>query len=204
MQYLEQKSKWERENTGNYVYLQFHNGGVYYFIKENDFVYSLRFGNAYSLESLKSKNDWNDFGYIRFGLEKDYLIESRFEEIQSILWEKLWDGTPLQRYNKSEQYSIEIVYNQKYGYPMMISHILHDKQGKPIPSSSASCMLDTSWHTSSIRLKMLPKDLQYDKEILQNILNEIKKYYKKAYPDVELVEKVGGGSIEGRVLCVIK
>lgn len=121
MQYLEQRSKWEKVNTGTYV-LRYSDTcllSAYYFIRSNRVVYLLRDGNPFNGKYL-IKSEWIK-RYIRGGFcsgfrdVNDILIEKRFDEVLSVLWLKLWDKTIFEQ--KGLHYPVEIGYDKRYGYP---------------------------------------------------------------------------------------
>jgi len=206
MQYLEQKSKWDKLNTGTYVYFS-PRISSYYFIKNNNLVKTMRSGNPYKPKFVKNLNQsfiWDkakESKYLScYFKNNEYLIEKRFDAVwRFILIEKLtgsyasltkcnfhFSFSDLFRRNNDDSY--EIGYNQKYGYPMII-----DNRSAIIPSSS-----------DAQALIMLPQGTQYTNKVLKQILD----YYehknlmldKYKIPKVPIVDIVGGNLIKSAIL----
>ena len=122
IQYLKMKQKWKAKNSGNYVV--FYGDRClqpsYYFIKDNRLVYILSGGYPpqykYLIKGDKILKYISQGAFCRgYKNSKKLLIEERFNDIVTILWDKLWDKTPFEK--KGLQYPIEIGYDIEYGYP---------------------------------------------------------------------------------------
>jgi len=87
-----------------------------------------------------------------------------------------WDMIWIKLFSDSD-YSIEIIYNDKYGYPEVANNIL------------------------SLRLKILPEDSEYTQEVLKQFLEKYREEYIKPdpYPNGKIIEEVGGDMIKGKV-----
>lgn len=190
VQYLEQRSKWEEVNTGTYVYID--SVSKYYkFIQNNKLVKAFRFGMANQLKYIIGKEDFIQrslWGISR--TDKEIILDARFDDIRTNLWEKLWDKTPFRYSNKSDDYSITIGYNKKYGFPMEIYYFYHGKY---------KSVHGYDWGVASTRLTMFPKNTKYTDKLLKKLLEKYGKYHRKPIPDVKGIEKVGGDIIKGVV-----
>jgi len=192
MQYLEQRSKWEHVKTSNYVYISYHSSyppAVLCFAFQGSIKRYKIFESNFDLNSIADENQTNK--YLKNN-EAQRRITKLFDEIYALLWEKLWDKTPFQFTSRNHDYSITIIYNKKYSYPMQISYTYNGKY-KSIGEGD-------DWSIMSLRLTMLPEDIVYTDKILKKLLVKYKKYNKKIYPDIDVVEEVGGNIVESRVI----
>jgi len=196
VQYLKQKSKWKKVNTGTYAYIYLGEQYKFYgFVFNNKLNKVFRVGNGADLKYMINKENFKRY-FTFLGQRKinDFIIHSRFYEIASLLWEKLWDKTPFQYGSKSHDYSVSITYNKKYGYPMLISYVYNGK---------AKSIGGDDWGIASLRLVMFPKDTIYTNTLLKKILNEYHSYYRSnIFPNIENSEKVGGDIVKGAVVRV--
>lgn len=191
IQYLEQRSKWEEVNSGTYMYIDFPSQN-YKFIQNNKLVKAYRAWSGWQLKGIISKEEFIRRYHI---LNEELTLDDRFDDIRAILWEKLWDKTPFRSSNKSDDYSITINYNKKYGYPIHISYIYNGKEFN---------IHGNNWGVSSARLTMFPKNTEYTDKLLKKLIEKYKKYYRKPFPDLEIIEEVGGSTIKGGVFEEIK
>ena len=199
IQYLEQRSKWEKVNTGTYVYIEL-DSKYYKFIQNNKLVKAFRIGNGKKLQQLIGKEAFIRrllFGISRMDKELilDARLDARFDAIPTNLWEKLWDKTPFRFLHKSDDYSMTIFYNKKYGYPIMISHAYYNKYKH---------IHENSWNVINTRLTMFPKNTKYTDKLLKKLLEKYAKYYRKLLPDVETIEEVGGDITKGKIVQEIE
>lgn len=208
MEYLEQKHKWDKMNTGTYVYFS-PTMSTYYFIKNNNLSKLMRYGNPYEPKSAKDLNQsfiWNrakeDKHMSCYFKNKEYLIEKRFDAIwRLILIERLTDKyASMTKFNfhfsfsdlfrKNNDDSYEIGYNKKYAYPMMV----YSKSTIYLPQKPSHIQ----------NLIMLPQRTQYTNKVLKQILD----YYGHKYSMLDnhyvskmhIVSTVGGNLIKSAIL----
>jgi hypothetical protein len=144
---------------------------------------------------IKKENFERYFTFLGQRKINDFIIDGRFDKIASLLWEKLWDKTPFQYASKSDEYSVTIIYNKQYGYPMLISYVYNGK--------AKSVGEDDDWSIASLRLMMLPKDAIYSNVLLKKILNKYHLYCRTdIFPKIEKLENVGGDIVKGIVARV--
>jgi hypothetical protein len=197
MQYQEQKSKWDKLNTGTYVYFS-PTMFTYYFIKNNNLIKLMRRGNPYEPKFVKDLNQsyiWNrakESKYMScYFKNNEYLIEKLTGNYASLTkCDFHFSFSDLFHRNNYDSY--EIGYNQKYGYPMMV-----DNKSKFFFSSKPSNIKD---------LIILPQGTQYTNKVLKQILD----YYGHKYsmldkykiPKIPVISIVGGNLIKSGVFDI--
>jgi len=193
MQYLKQRSKWEKVNTGTYAYIYLGMRYKFYgFVSDNKLNKVYIVCNGADLKYMINKENFKRY-FTFLGQRKinDFIIDGRFDEIASLLWEKLWDKTPFQYGSKSHDYSVTIIYNEQYGYPMLISYIYSGK-AKSVGGDDGSI--------ASLRLMMFPEDTIYTNVLLKKILNKYHLYCRTdIFPKVDMIEEVGGNIVKSKL-----
>ena len=193
LQYLEQRKKWEKTSTGTFSYIYHDNllGSKILFVHDNTPVKITPFRDAYTLDRVFSTEGLLDIASRHPIYSLDYfLIESRFDDIRTSLFKKLWDNTPFQDRQESHMYSIKILYDSVYGYPMIVDKIYNGKN--IILGQSITPIL-------SVRLKMLPKQMRYSDELLKKLLQEYQTYDNKIFPDGNVRSERGGNIVSGAI-----
>jgi len=205
LQYLEQKIKWHRNSTDNYVYF-FHDKCFLdhvLFINQDKLSYTFRNGNPHSLEFIADKERMTQYIQNRFcysDQKRDYfLIDKLFDKIPTILWNKLWD------FNDYSRYRYEIGYDEQYGYPIGI--LVDRENNKHIVSIGTHF---PSFHFFIYDLKILPKDTVYSDKVLTKLLAWIEErnllrnqepiQESNSSKDASIVEEVGGNLIKGMII----
>jgi hypothetical protein len=169
-------------------------GSNYLFIKDNQLVKFHLFGNKDNLKFVRDINKTNSSmpRQIEFIMKnKEYLIDAKFDDIKSILGEKLWDNTPFQFFHDSHMETIDIIYDKQYGYPIVVAWHDHDP--------SIKLVFPSAFDWISLHLKMLPKDTQYTDEKLQKLLSEYLPHYPEPFPEGKMINKVGGDIIKSMI-----
>jgi len=203
MQYLEQRSKWEKVNTGTYAFFYGNEclRPAYYFVENNTLKSIFRTGLPVKLKYLMQGKEvlkYISHGSFCTGFKdpKKILVEKRFDEILWILWYKLWDNTPFKKVDL--QYPIEIGYDYKYGYPKgMIIHggghigCIRIGEGEPYFKFTIS------------ELKMFNSNHAISSEAIKKVLKNSKyiPYHHNQYNDkYEQIDIVGGSIIESHLI----
>jgi hypothetical protein len=203
MQYLKQRSKWERDNTGTYAFFYGNTclKSAYYFVENNTLKYIFRTRLPVKLKYLmqgKEALEYISHGSFCTGFKESQkiLVEKRFDEILWILWYKLWDNTPFSKVDL--QYPIEIGYDYKYGYPKGI--IIHGggrigciRMGKGEPYFKFTIS----------ELKLFDSNHLISSEAITKILKKsenIPYYHNKHNHKFEQVDIVGGNIIQSKLI----
>ena len=205
MQYLEQRQKWEKINTGTYA-LFYYNGcnpSRYYFIKNKIIYKMLRYGYPYDLDSVFDKKLINKFltrgSYCtNIKNQNDVMIEARFNEIRQILWQKLWDKSPFRKNNS--YFTYKIGYDFQYGYPrVVITDRENNKDKHTLHITYPHAIFVVS------ELVMLSKGEKFTNQVLEDILKKYKaSYFKRRQSDIvenaKMINEVGGEMIKSAIL----
>ena len=223
VQYLKQKSKWKKVNTGTYAYLDFSLNTIF-FIKDNKLVKVFRYGNAWESKYVKSVS--NSYLYNRAKTDKDlqcffnkkeYLIDKKFDAIERlILRDKMLEryasftdcfnslefddfGYSIKKIftndNSYNRYTYTLSYNNSFGYPMWIN----------AKRTNKALIFGTKSYFSTINimyLVMLPKNTKFTNKKIQDILDYIKKVSNYRVLPVKTLNATGGDLIKSAVIKI--
>ena len=209
MQYLEQRSKWERVNTGTYAYYS-PTLYTYYFIKDNKLAKIMRYGYPYDVKFVR---DFNQSIYYKrkkeskdiecFFNNKEYLIDKRFDAVRRLVLVEgmVGDYASLTRCRFNfdfhdfvrtidDKYSYIIGYNARYGYPMEILDI-------------KSKYLSYAPHFVQ-DFVMLPAKTDFTPKVLKEILKYFQKQYRMRHNNkmttIKAINIKGGNLIKSAIL----
>jgi uncharacterized protein YxeA len=163
---IQQQYKWNRNNTGTYVYKYISNinsfGGAklshfLLFIKDKKVQKAIHIGNGYSLEYLGDRKAIESIYLTERESHRDsyYLIDTRFNEIWSSFW--------------VNNFSFDVEYDEKYGY----AKILHWVEIDPVEyQKNIGFDHDNILDKYSLELKMFKVDTEFNEEFLTKVLQD--------------------------------
>jgi len=165
---IQQQYKWNRKNTGTYVYKYISNNNSFggaklspflLFIKDEKVQRAINLGNGYSLEVLGDRKAIESVYLTDLESHGDsyYLIDTRFNEIWSSFW--------------ANNFSFHVEYDEEYAYPK----ILHWVEIDPVEYQK-KIMLDHEniLDKYSLELKMFNVDTEFNEEFLTKVLKDYK------------------------------
>lgn len=197
MQYLEQRSKWERVNTGNYVYLSADKEMLlkYIIINNNKLYRYILEGNPkevkYLLDPSKKTPSTTFQMYMR---KKQYRIGTKFDMIKKVLIKKLFDKWPWND-NNYNRYTYTIAYDSEYGYPKMLGI---DKK-----NNENTIILGVSYPYSEFivdKLIVLPKNTKFTEQNMEDMIMRYKPLKNDVFfQDLKVINKKGGNLIKSGI-----
>lgn len=180
---IQQQYKWNRKNTGTYVYKYISNinsfGGAklspfLLFIKDKKVQRAIHIGNGYNLEVLADRKAIESVYLTDWKKHRDsyYLIDTRFDEIWSSFW--------------ANNFSFHIEYDEEYGYPKILHWVAIDpvEYQKNIGFDHEN-ILDKF----SLELKMFKVDTEFNEEFLSKVLKDYKEDYLRTMIDSKNMER---------------
>ncbi len=200
MQYLEQRAKWEKMNTGTYAYLLvIRQRGHYLFIENNKPLKMGAHDGSYDLKYLYDEKKTKSFlkhNYLYKG--KKYLIDARFDIVKHMIWEKLWIDVLSGK--NADRFTYKIGYDFEYAYPRIL---IADREN----NKDKYTLHITYPYTKFVvfELLMLPKGQKFTNQILEDILKKykasyIKRHHSDIVEDVKMIDAVGGDMIKSAIL----